>query len=87
MNSEEKHQRAVLAQQVLENKIFLESFVIIRATIVESLNNIKPSKTEEIQEQVRTLQNLNRLEKTITSVISKGKVADKNQSLLNKFKR
>ena len=87
MTPEEKSIRAVEAQQLLDNKYLKESFVIIRATIIESMNKVKPNNTKEIQEQVRTLQNLNRLEKTIQSIVSKGKVAEKNQSLLDKFMR
>lgn len=86
MTPEESQIRATEAQQLLNNKYFKESFVIIRATIVESLNKVKPNNLDEIQEQVRTLQNLNRLEKTIESVISKGKVTERNQSLLKRFK-
>lgn len=86
MTPEELQIRATEAQQLLNNKYFKESFVIIRATIVESLNKVKPNNLNEIQEQVRTLQNLNRLEKTIESVISKGKVTERNQSLLKRLK-
>ena len=72
----EKQNRAVLAQQVLDNPVFKESWLKVRATYIEALTNTKPSDTERLQELAMYLKNLERLEKTFLSCVNTGKVVE-----------
>jgi len=74
-----KKQRAELARQILDNPVYNEAMMLIRAAHVESLSNIKPSDIAALQEATRTLQNLNRLEKTLKRVYEGGKVVEKKR--------
>ena len=76
-----KLRRAELARQVLENSVYNESLMVVRATCIEIIEKTKPSDVEAIQDATRTLQNLNRLEKTLKRVYETGKTAEKKRRL------
>jgi predicted transcriptional regulator len=76
---QEKMNRAGLAKQVLDNPMYREAFIVIKSTLVEQMEKVKTKDVAELQEITRTLQNLNRLEKTLKRVYEGGKVIEKKR--------
>lgn len=76
MNELEIKNRATLAAQVLDNPVYRSALITIKGVLVQRMDSIKPTDVAELQEVARTLQNLNRLEKTIESVMNGGKVLE-----------
>ena len=86
--NQEKLRRAELARQVLENPIYREALMMIRAEIVGKMSKTDPKKIDELQDITRTLQNLDRVEKILESTYKSGKaVITKQNKPLNFLKR
>ena len=85
MNELEIKNRATLAAQVLDNPVYQAALITIKGSLVQRMGDIKPTDVGELQEVARTLQNLDKLEKNIVSVMKAGKVLDfkKERKLFN----
>jgi hypothetical protein len=85
MNELEIKNRATLAAQVLDNPVYQAALITIKGSLVQRMGDIKPTDVAELQEVARTLQNLDKLEKNIVSVMKAGKVLDfkKERKLFN----
>jgi len=85
MNELEIKNRATLAAQVLDNPVYQAALITIKGSLVQRMGDIKPTEVAELQEVARTLQNLDKLEKNIVSVMKAGKVLDfkKERKLFN----
>jgi hypothetical protein len=80
---EGKLNRAELARQVLENPVYQEALVMIKASLVESLSKTNTRHTTKLQDMTRTLQNLDRLEKVLERFYSTGKVVQEKRKIIN----
>ena len=80
---EGKINRAELARQVLENPVYQEALVMIKASLVEGLSKINPEEITKLQDVTRTLQNLDRLDKVLERFYSTGKVVQEKRKILN----
>lgn len=74
MKPEQKINRAELANQILENPAYKEAMFVIRAAMIDSLSKIKTTDTVMLEDTHRTLQNLDRIEKTLNKFYQSGKV-------------
>lgn len=74
MNPDQKINRAELTRQIIENPAYSEAWMLIRAALIESLSKIKTTDTVMLEDTHRTLQNLDRLEKTLNRFYQSGKV-------------
>jgi hypothetical protein len=70
MNPDQKINRAELTRQIIENPAYSEAWMMIRAALIESLS----TDTIMLEDTHRTLQNLDRLEKTLNRFYQSGKV-------------
>ena len=68
--------RGIEANQVLENPIFKESFMLIRADIVDKFTNTKFNQKDERDELWRKMQTLDAIEKHLTRVLQTGTLAE-----------
>lgn len=81
-----RYNRSKYAAQIKENRVWQEGWTLIRATIVDKMQKVKASDVEEIMELKRTLDNLNRLERTFDRFIEDGKLIEKKRSGLLNFR-
>jgi len=65
--------------------VYQAALITIKGSLVQRMGDIKPTDVAELQEVARTLQNLDKLEKNIVSVMKAGKVLDfkKERKLFN----
>lgn len=83
--SKEKQEinRGILAQQVIDNPVYKESIILIKADLMQKFETTKYSDSDQRDEIWRTMQNLNRLENKIARVMQTGKMS---QTMLDKIK-
>ena len=81
-----KASRAKNAAELKSNPVWQEGWTLIRATIVDKMQKVKAKDVEEILELKRTLDNLNRLERTFDRFIDDGKMVEQKRNRLNPFK-
>lgn len=82
-----KLRRAEAARQVKENAAYQEAWLMVRATIVDSIGAVDTKDDLALVDAVQMLKNLNRLERVIDGFYDSGKVVITKRSkldLLNK---
>ena len=68
--------REVLAQQVIDNPVYKQSFDAIRAHSYEIIERSKPSQTDVREEAYKTLKTLKSVQKQLDDVMRSGKLKD-----------
>lgn len=90
MSKEEKAaaeiQRGELARQVLDNPIYQESLIAIRAELMHKFEQTKFSDSETREEIWRQIQTVKRFETYFQRVMETGKLGRQTLGLLDKFK-
>ena len=82
IKDQEKLNRAELARQVLENPVYKDAFMMVRATYIDKMAKVDPKDIDELQTITRGLQNLDRIERVISRTMEAGRVvAEKRRSL------
>lgn len=90
MNEEEQnakldHQRGGLAKQVIDNPIYQEALIVIKADLMRRFEGTKFKDSEERDEIWRTMSNLNSLSETIEDVMVTGQMAEETLSFYQKL--
>lgn len=76
MKPEEEAARGREAQSVLNNSIYKESLVIIKAQMFDAFVRSNADQSAEREEIWRRMNNLDALEKQLTSVMTTGKLGE-----------
>lgn len=84
MDKISRNNRRQLADQILTNPLFQESFQAVEMDIVERIRKAEVTNPLELQQLTTELQLLSRIKSAITSQIELGKIADFNEHLSNK---
>ncbi len=90
MNEEEQnariaHQRGGLAKQVMDNPIYQEALIVIKADLMRRFEGTKFKDSGERDEIWRTMNNLNKLCETIEDVMITGEMAEETLSFYQKL--
>ena len=79
MNQEQKAQndinRATYAEQVLENPLYKEAFIAMRADIIDKFGKTKHNQADKRDELWRQQQTLDRFEHFMRQTIQNGRIA------------
>lgn len=79
--------RADKARQAIENEVFKEAFVIIRADLIDKLNKVDVTNTEEVRILTIRLQEAEKFQNTLFRVMESGKLAQSRlEKITNKLK-
>ena len=76
MTPEQEQIRANEAKQLLENRMYQESFTVLRADLFEKFQRTNYAQDKERTEIWRTLKNLNNLEVNLSKIVTTGKLSE-----------
>jgi len=79
-NDQNEVNRGEQAESILENPIYQEAFLIIRARLMEEFQKTKFTQSDERDEVWRKMQSVDWMEKHFQQVITSGRISE--QSIL-----